>query len=145
MLGLVLPPLALMAGIFFSGSDVASAPRSSSALQRLFESIAPAFAQGITPDQWEALNVAVRKMGHFTSYALLAFLVLRAVWGLRGRARGGAIVAGLIAVGFAAVDEYHQSFFPSRGASVADVLLDSVGVLAGLGVYALWARWRTRR
>ena len=42
------------------------------------------------------------------------------------------VVAGLICVGFAAGDEYHQSFVDGRGPSVIDVGIDSIGVFFGI-------------
>jgi VanZ family protein len=42
------------------------------------------------------------------------------------------------AVAQAAADEFHQSFFPSRGASAWDVALDSLGAAAGILFYRTW-------
>ena len=42
------------------------------------------------------------------------------------------LVAGLICVGFACGDEYHQSFVEGRGPSIHDVGIDSIGVFAGI-------------
>ena len=52
------------------------------------------------------------------------------VYGLRGFPL--MLVAGLICVGFAAGDEYHQSFVAGRGPSKKDVMIDSIGVFAGI-------------
>jgi VanZ family protein len=38
------------------------------------------------------------------------------------------------------VDEIHQSFVPGRQGAVADVLIDSVGVLAGVLLAVWWRR-----
>jgi len=53
-----------------------------------------------------------------------------------------ALIAVAVAGVYAASDELHQYFVPSRGASIADVLLDTTG--AAVGILALWAfgRWR---
>ena len=42
------------------------------------------------------------------------------------------LVAGLICVGFAAGDEYHQSFVAGRGPSKKDVMIDSIGAFFGI-------------
>jgi len=42
------------------------------------------------------------------------------------------LLAGAICVGFAGLDEYHQSFVADRGPSVRDVSIDSIGVTAGI-------------
>ena len=52
------------------------------------------------------------------------------VYGLRGFPL--MLVAGLICVGFACGDEYHQSFVEGRGPSVRDVGIDSIGVFCGI-------------
>jgi len=42
------------------------------------------------------------------------------------------IFTGCLALGLAAVDEYNQSFIPSRTASIGDVFLDLSGILVFL-------------
>ncbi len=76
------------------------------------------------------LHLLVRKSAHFVNYFVFSLLVLR---GLRGGARGWrwrwALWALLIAAGYAALDEFHQSFVPGRGGAAKDVLLDSAGAI----------------
>jgi len=76
---------------------------------------------------------ALRKCAHVTEYAVLAFLLARAI----GR-EAPAFVAGVL---YAASDELHQSFVRGRHASPIDVAIDSVGLLIGL---AVWRRGRLR-
>ena len=75
----------------------------------------------------------VRKLAHFTEYMLLAISVAFPlyVYGLRGIWL--VIFAGAFCVGFAGLDEYHQSFVAGRGPSKRDVCIDSAG--AFLGIY----------
>ena len=42
------------------------------------------------------------------------------------------ILAGIVCVGFAGLDEYHQSFVDSRTPSVKDVGIDSIGAMIGV-------------
>lgn len=74
----------------------------------------------------------VRKLGHITEYFILAVSVAFPlyVYGVRGFAL--MLVAGLFCVGFAAFDEYHQSFVAGRGPSKRDVAIDSIGIFAGI-------------
>ena len=89
-------------------------------------------------EEWEIDEAAyrieypVRKLAHMTEYFLLAIAVSFPfyVYGVRGIAL--MVVAGFICVGFACGDEYHQSFVDGRGPSVKDVIIDSVGVFAGI-------------
>lgn len=41
----------------------------------------------------------------------------------------------IIAAAYAGLDEYHQSFVPGRTAELKDVFIDSLGIIAGVGVY----------
>ena len=74
----------------------------------------------------------VRKLAHMTEYFLLAISVSFPlyVYGVRGIWLS--LLAGMICVGFAALDEYHQSFVAGRGPSKKDVGIDSIGVFAGI-------------
>jgi hypothetical protein len=78
-------------------------------------------------------DYVLRKCAHMTEYAVLAFLLARAI----GR-EAPAFVAGVL---YAVSDELHQSFVRGRHASPVDVAIDSVGLLIGL---ALWRRGRIR-
>ncbi len=65
---------------------------------------------------WDTL---VKKGGHMTGYGLLA----ASYWyGMKFDARQGWL-AWLLAVAYAATDEFHQSFTPGRHPSPVDVLL----------------------
>ena len=89
-------------------------------------------------DEWEIDQIAyeieypVRKAAHMTEYFILAVTVSFPfyVYGLRGFPL--MIVAELICVGFACLDEYHQSFVAGRGPSKRDVMIDSIGIAAGV-------------
>ncbi len=87
---------------------------------------------------WEIDEIAskieypMRKIAHMTEYFILAAAVSFPfyVYGLRGFPL--MLVAGMICVGFACGDEYHQSFVGGRSPSVRDVGIDSIGVFAGI-------------
>lgn len=89
-------------------------------------------------DEWQIDSYArkiegpVRKLAHMTEYFILAITVALPfyVYGLRGFPL--ILVAGIICVGFACTDEYHQSFVAGRGPSVRDVCIDSIGVFFGI-------------
>ena len=78
------------------------------------------------------LDVIGRKLIHLGFYALLCFLWWRA---LRTRLTPGRAIVGAfcISVGFAALDEYHQSFVEGRNGSPVDVAIDALGA-AGTAV-----------
>jgi VanZ family protein len=76
-------------------------------------------------------DYVLRKCAHMTEYAILAFLLARAV--------GRAVPAFALGVLYAASDEVHQTFVAGRHGSPVDVAIDSVGLAAGL---LLWRRRR---
>ena len=69
---------------------------------------------------------------HVTEYFLLAISVSFPlyVYGVRGIWLP--LLAGFLCVGFAGLDEYHQSFVAGRGPSVRDVGIDSIGIFIGI-------------
>jgi VanZ family protein len=101
----------------------------------------------IFPDiTFEALNRAhflLRKLGHFSAYFIFAVLLMRAL----RQENAGRIETRHLAISFAVAtiyaisDEFHQSFVPSRGADIVDVLIDMSGAIAGIS----WSHRRNRR
>jgi VanZ family protein len=82
------------------------------------------------------LDLVVQKAGHVLGYGFLAL----AYWlGLRFEKRRWWL-ALLLAVVYAATDEFHQSFVPGRHSGWMDILVyDAGGALAALGL-ACWIR-----
>ena len=93
-------------------------------------------ASGKVPEQLsqEAVGIEfyVRKAAHMTEYCLLAISISFPlyVYGVRGIWL--MLLAGFVCVGFAGLDEYHQSFVDARGPSVRDVGIDSCGAMIGI-------------
>jgi len=136
-------PVILWMGLIFEGSTDALSSRHTSGFIGPFLRW---FFPGISSEAIRSVQMGIRKGGHVSEYFVLALLLWRArrrplrndprPWSWREAA-----FAILVAAGYAATDEYHQWFVPSRGASVWDVLLDALGATAG--VLALW--WIGRR
>ena len=97
------------------------------------------------PETLERIHNFVRKSAHFTEYFIFSLLLFR---GVRGKNRGWqlrwALWAFLIAAGYSAFDEFHQSFVPSRTASPWDSLLDTTGAGTAQIVLGLWS-WLRRQ
>lgn len=84
----------------------------------------------------------IRKTGHFAEYFVFSLLVLRAIRAGRVDTRlTWALAAIIIVAGYAALDEFHQSFVPGRTPLVTDVLLDTSGGTAAQIVAALVLLW----
>lgn len=71
------------------------------------------------------LDLVLRKLAHAAEYALLT---LAWAWALRPATRLSAPLGALIALLYAATDEYHQTFVAGRSGSATDVLVDAIGV-----------------
>lgn len=80
----------------------------------------------------------VRKLAHFTEYAILGALALRAFAELKYRH----VLSLMIVVAVAFADEFGQSFRPSRTASIVDVGIDITGGLTMISVLYLISRSR---
>ena len=84
------------------------------------------------------LDTLVKKGGHATGYALLALANLLAMRSqIGGRNARPYLLAWLIAVAYAASDEFHQSFVPGRHPAITDVGIDALGAMVGL-ILAKW-------
>ena len=100
------------------------------------------FLRRLKPDiSWATIaqiHFLIRKGAHLTEYAILAVLLWRGLRFRRINLRGSlwpqAALAFVVAIIFAASDEYHQAFVPTRGSSSADVLIDSCGAILGLAL-----------
>ena len=132
-----MPVLAWMLVIFAASTDLGSAEHTSRFLIPFLHWLNP----HISGAAIMKIQFLIRKAAHLTEYAVLAMLLLRAVRsGTRAAfARQAALVLVLTAL-YAATDEFHQTFTPSRTASVRDVLIDCTGAAAGLAIY-----WAMRR
>ncbi|MCF0133084.1 MAG: VanZ family protein [Blautia sp.] len=80
----------------------------------------------------DSIHHYVRKAAHMTEYFLLAIAVAFPLFVYRIRGIWLVIVAGIVCVGFAGFDEYHQSFVANRGPSIKDVGIDSIGAFLGI-------------
>ena len=84
------------------------------------------------------------KLLHVIEYSMLGFLMVRAFFSLRRPS--SRVVLFIISLGitvlFAFSDELHQFFVPGRTASLADVMADGLGALAGTLAY--WKIIRSR-
>lgn len=73
------------------------------------------------------------KLAHAAVYCVLGLLCLRACHGGLGPLRTGpTLLALLLALGYGAFDELHQSRVPGRDASIADWVADAAGVMLAL-------------
>lgn len=79
------------------------------------------------------LTPIVRKMAHFSIYAMLGILTMNYMDTIEGKKTSKkAIYALMFCFLYAMTDEFHQYFIPGRSAEIRDVLIDSSGALMGI-------------
>jgi VanZ family protein len=91
----------------------------------------------VSAEKWELVHHYIRKTGHFMGYGVVSLTFFYSwrqtlhhmavrQWTLWRRASVLAVVCTLV---IASLDEYHQSFLPSRTSSVFDVGIDLSGAI----------------
>lgn len=96
-----------------------------------------------TPHMLRLMHVGIRKMAHVTEFGLFSITIFH---GIRGGRYGWrfrwALATLVIAVTYAGLDEWHQSFVPVRQASARDVAIDALGALLAQVLVWAYAYWR---
>jgi VanZ family protein len=134
----VLPLLIWMGVIFIASTPSGSADNTRPIVNSILRQFFPDIIRYMTAEQIDQMDWIIRKGAHVTEYAILALLAYRAFrLGRPGYQYSYPAWTLIIGTLYAASDEYHQSFFPSRGASVIDVLIDMLGVAVGIAL-SLW-------
>jgi len=133
-----LPLVAWLAVISVASSDSFSANNTSRIIGPLVLWLFP----NTSPETLAVVHLITRKLAHFTEYAILAYLAARAFRTSPRRALANRwfLVALALVAGYALLDEYHQTFVPSRTGSIYDSFIDMTGGLVAL----LVMRWRRR-
>jgi VanZ family protein len=144
-----LPVLFWMALIFSASADSHSYEHSSFFVEPLLHWLFP----HMTQTHVDQIHHLIRKCCHLTEYAVLALLLWRALHLSKNKlpAWSWPKVGGTLLLVFlyAASDEFHQSFVPTRTALVSDVFIDTAG--GAIGLLVLWLliycqnRWRQQQ
>lgn len=107
------------------------------------------FLFGLDWDRFEIWHFFIRKSGHVIGYGILSVLLFRAFratlptmtnvkWTLRW-----ATIAVLGTALVASLDEWHQTFIPTRTGTIRDVILDTCAGIAAQTIIFLW--WMSKR
>ncbi len=97
-------------------------------LDRLLADYLPPIRAQLSRTDLDTLNYAVRKLAHFTEYAILTTLGYWACVKALNQSPLMALRYGLlVSILFAISDEFHQVFEPGRTSLITDVLIDSLG------------------
>jgi VanZ family protein len=140
-----LPVLLWLAVIFTASSDSHSSQHSSRFIEPFLRWLFPHMSQAHIED----IHHVFRKCGHLAEYAVLALLLWRALhlsdnhlpkWSWPKV--GGTLLLVFL---YAASDEFHQIFVPTRTPQVSDVFIDTAGGAIGLLALWLFENWRRQR
>ncbi|MFL6216269.1 MAG: VanZ family protein [Blastocatellia bacterium] len=127
-----LPVLFMIGAMYYASTDVFSGDNTRNVIERVVLWFRPHTREHTLV----TINYIARKLAHFTEYAVLAALLFRAfradsAW--RWRWRWAAYSFG-IALSWALLDEFHQTFTHTRGGSIYDSLLDTSGAIVMLAL-----------
>jgi VanZ family protein len=127
------PLIIWIALIFFASSNELSAVNTSRVVRPLLIWLFP----DITEEGIKLVHFLVRKAAHLTEYAVLGWLSARAfISSSRAFLRQRWFLASvMLIILHALLDEYRQSFVPSRTGSLYDSGIDIAGGLIGLIVF----------
>jgi VanZ family protein len=125
-----LPLIAWLGFISFASSGSFSAGNTSRIIGPLILWLFPNTSQ----ETLTVVHFITRKVAHFTEYAILGFLAARTFRTSPRPAISGRwfLISLTLIVTYALVDEYHQSFVPSRTGTISDSLIDIAGGLTAL-------------
>jgi VanZ family protein len=129
--------------ISFASTSEFSAGNTSAILRPLLFWLFP----NIRESRLAAIHFLTRKAGHFTEYAVLAYLARRAfITSSHAFLQRYWFQLGiLLVVIYGLLDEFHQSFVPSRTASIYDSALDIVGGLTILLIFKFYVKKHRER
>ena len=106
-------------------------------LQYLMRWIYPEYStmgSGAQAGAFALLHFLVRKLAHFSEYALLGAALRQFLWTFPLKFPG--VPAWLAATLYAVLDEWHQTFVAGRAGQLRDICIDSAGALFGVLVAA---------
>jgi VanZ family protein len=140
-----IPTLIWLCVLAVFSTDTFSAEHTGSVLLRILHAL---FGTRFD-EHFQQIHFFVRKSAHFCSYGFLgalAFFSWRATlpalprWTLRW-----SLLGLLVGVTGGALDEFHQRFVSSRGPSLRDVFIDTMGAIFFQVAIAIWINWRQNR
>jgi VanZ family protein len=127
-----LPVVLWTALIFVLSSDLMAASHTGGFLRALITKV---LGRTLSDEHFQMLHWTIRKGAHLTEYGILGALLFRAIRGARsGWKREWAMRAVAASVFIASMDEWWQSYFPTRSGSPVDVAIDTLGAIAAQGM-----------
>jgi VanZ family protein len=120
--------LGWMGLIFYLSTRGWGGHQTESSLEKLLTAYLPSVRAQLSRTDLDALNYAVRKLAHFTEYAILTTLGYGACSKTLNQVPLTALKFALsVSILFAISDEFHQAFEPGRTSLITDVFIDGLG------------------
>ena len=140
-IGRYLPLVIWLGFIFFASTDEFSATNTS----RIIEPLVLWFFPHTSAETLALVHFLTRKAAHFTEYFILGLFAALAFYQSANQflSRRWLLASFLLVAFYALADEYHQSFVPSRTASIFDSMIDISGGLTALLVFFWYKRRST--
>ncbi len=131
----------------FSSQSAEVSSRTSGPFSSLLFSLYKSIFGDVSPEDFEAIRstitFVVRKMAHFAVYAALG--VSASLFALTFSWRNRLPVAYFVCLVYAVSDEIHQHFVCGRAMRLYDIVIDSLGALAGLAIAVLFLKIISRK
>ena len=125
-------PLVWMGFILTLSTDIGSMSNTSRFLVPLIRWIVP----DLSPNALSTLLIVIRKLAHLFEYGVLAILWYAVfIRGGEKVARHPALMAILISIAYAGLDEMLQGIVHSRTGSIADVGIDALGATVAVNLW----------
>ena len=125
--------ISLFSTHYFSGEETA----------RLIVPVLHWLFPGASPHMLRLMHIGIRKLAHITEFGLFSITVFHGIRaGRSGWSFKWALATLFIAVGYASLDEWHQSFVPLREPRVRDVAIDAFGALLAQTLVWFYANWK---
>lgn len=132
------PLLLWMALIYVGSTNLLSSANTNGPIHRILLFLLPTLGE----ERAQMWHFVIRKCGHLAEYGVLALLAARSfTFATQSAVRAHALLFSFLLIAiYSLLDEYHQSFVASRGASVHDSLIDMAGGAVALMLLVVWRK-----
>ena len=124
--------------LFIWGNSLMPGEASSAESGFILQLLRP-FIELLGIEDLEFAHTVIRKIGHFSEYAVLGVLAWRALGAVRPS------LAALIGIAAPCIDETIQLFVPERVGAIGDVLIDMAGFALATAICLLVSRTQRSR
>lgn len=85
----------------------------------------------------DIIEPIIRKIAHYTLYTIGGIIIINCIYQFYKEERKLIFVSSSIGILYAITDELHQLVVSGRSAKIADVIIDTLGILTGVTIFLL--------